>query len=502
MNKFLPFAVFVCAVACGASAPDSPQVVGDASTDAGATGVNDAFAEASTQAADIPVHVRTDLAYWSTISASRAGDGLVHLVVAQSSVADYRLPPSYSWVDAESDGRIARDGAFNAAAGASLSPIVTFGDDHDWFMDAPSPRARPTGEGTRPQLLNLSPARPSDAGAMRPLPFLLADGLAGEMDMNVYRARCASKDPVFVYDKLGATAYVRVWHLANGEDVVIATNCGFTRWLKLAADGTRLADATLADFSGVEFTPPSVAFVPFEPMATALDVEADGATTVVLDIQDGWNWSAVLAAMGLPYQEPRTSRKVVIHLDAQGTPEWRAVLTSDASRRCSLVVRSPTAVHVMGRSHRETERPGDTLESDVWIASLDPTTGALSRERVVDIDKEDWPDSAIADPRGGLILALRTGAVQVDSGSIVTYPDVVLMAFDDQLAERDRFRFGSPRADEVSTLSWLDDGRLLVAGSWDGPITHTPDAERHASGFWAALPLDNWGTRTVVPRSW
>ncbi|WP_394830115.1 hypothetical protein LVJ94_26770 [Pendulispora rubella] len=485
-------------VACS-STPNANTNAGDASTDAGPPQLEDASSDGSTSASDIPVYVRADLAQWSNMSAARAEDGRIHLLVAKTPIADSRAAPSYSWVDAEPDGRIARDGDFPALPGARLSPIAMVGGAQDWFMDAPSPRVSPA-ERPRPHLLNLSPTPSSDAGAVRPLPFLLADAFEGGQPIeDAYRARCASKDPLFVLRGFGPTAYVRAWHLATGEDVVITSNCGFTRWLKLAADGTRLAESTLADFSTLEGTPEGVGFV---PMATTFDVQADGATTAVLNIQDGWPWTAVLASMGLPPQEPRASRQVVVHLDGKGTVLWRTVLTSDTVRAPSVMATTRSAIHVIGETYHRTERPGDTLEADVWIASLDATTGAVLRERVLDVEGEDSPDAAIADPRGGFVLALRTGAIQVDSGSVVTFPDVTLIALDDQLNERDRLRFGSPRADGVTTLSWLDDTRLLVAGNWDGPITHTPDAERHAAGFWATVPLGNWRERTVIPKPW
>jgi hypothetical protein len=190
---------------------------------------------------------------------------------------------------------------------------------------------------------------------------------------------------------------------------------------------------------------------------------------------------------------------VTVYLDGAGHVLWRRALTFDDARRVKHVVLAGDVVHLAGEAMRAVERPSDTIETDLWVASFDASTGTLLRERILDIDADDLTDAVVADPRGGIIVGLRAGAVQVDTGSIVSFPDVVLVALDSNLEERGRLRFGSPRSDAVSRLSFTKAGRLLVSGQWDGPITHTDEAEWDFGGFWTSLPLDGWTSLSVTP---
>jgi len=481
-----------------------PAEARDASNEAPSSDASAAPEAAAPEAGDdagITIHVRRVAGEQVDLRAAPvAGSGNVSVLEHRRSLGEGL--PAWSWHLVGPDGTALRAGAFVASdAGAlgDVAPVVEGALGHRLLAVArPASPAR-----TAATLLTFPPPGTSSTLALSAsvvLPDALADAFEpGMVDDADYRARCASPDPVYVYGKRDPHEAVRALELAGGEHVVITSSCGFARARRLGADGGIVATSDLLSFGGVGGVPTGVGFV---PVVTAAGAGPDGSVVVAVEIRPGWDWDGALASLGLPPSPATTTTAIVVfRVEPSGAVAWRRLLTFDAVRAVRRIVADGTTIFLVGQALRDTGVPGDARSSDIWLASLDASTGARLQERTLDIESEDWVDAAIRDPRGGVVVGARAGAVQVDTGSVVAFPDVVLLSFDGSLVERDRARFGSPRADSILHLASTPDG-LLVSGTWDGPITHTPDAERDTAGFWTVLPLGRWSSLTFGTTSW
>jgi hypothetical protein len=130
------------------------------------------------------------------------------------------------------------------------------------------------------------------------------------------------------------------------------------------------------------------------------------------------------------------------------------------------------------------DAPNRTMEWDIAMmrGHID---GAFTPEyRTIDLVRDDFGWALAEAPGGNLIVAGRTDYVQVDTNSEVENGKGLLLTLGPDLTREAVLELPMPRDVQVQAARILPDGSLLLAGTRDGPLTHTPPSMTHNDGFW------------------
>ena len=134
------------------------------------------------------------------------------------------------------------------------------------------------------------------------------------------------------------------------------------------------------------------------------------------------------------------------------------------------------------------------FQRDAWLAAYDVKQKKISWSKAIDIQDEDSVESmAIVD---GQFLAIggSTGWLQVPTMSVVKHGDAFVLLTDFDGNVKGKKIFGTPRNDYVGSIIDLGEGKLLLGGGKDGPITHDGDRDKsqlHRFGFVDIFDLNN-----------
>jgi hypothetical protein len=143
---------------------------------------------------------------------------------------------------------------------------------------------------------------------------------------------------------------------------------------------------------------------------------------------------------------------------------------------------------------KKRDTPNDTTELDIALLEFDPVTCVMKNHFMLDYQDEDYALSIDALPSGNLLIGGRTGYIQVDTNSEVTYGSGLLLEVAPNGQPLRSATFATPRDVGVMNVVPLDADCQLFAGWNDAPITHTCEADpsancRHVSGMVALTPL-------------
>ena len=133
--------------------------------------------------------------------------------------------------------------------------------------------------------------------------------------------------------------------------------------------------------------------------------------------------------------------------------------------------------------------PNRTMEWDLVAmrGSLDDTSA--EDYRTFDLARDDfgWDMTEAAD--GTIYVGGRTDYVQVDTNSEVENGEGLLLSLSAGLSVQTPVTLPGPRDVQVRALRCLPDGRLVIAGMRDGPLTHTDVTMTNNDGFWGIARL-------------
>lgn len=125
------------------------------------------------------------------------------------------------------------------------------------------------------------------------------------------------------------------------------------------------------------------------------------------------------------------------------------------------------------------DRPNDTLESELLLFRGGMEDGVQSLDRVLDVSREDALEDFKVDAEGACYLAGITDALQVDTNSLVEDGKGLILRTGVEGGERQVLTLPGPRNVVVQRIALTPDGGVVFAGTFDGPITHTPAGEGH-----------------------
>ena len=90
-------------------------------------------------------------------------------------------------------------------------------------------------------------------------------------------------------------------------------------------------------------------------------------------------------------------------------------------------------------------------------------------------------------PDGSVIVGGRTDYVQVDTNSEVENGKGLLLTLGPDLGRKAVLELPMPRDVQVRAMRVLPGGDLIVAGTRDGPLTHTEPSMTRNDGFWGVV---------------
>jgi hypothetical protein len=216
-----------------------------------------------------------------------------------------------------------------------------------------------------------------------------------------------------------------------------------------------------------------------------------------------WDRAALQCALGIPGAPLGENDIGVVRIDKSGAVRWASAIRLSQSGGIGAIAESDGQIYLAGAvTVPIPPMPNDTSETDVLLVRMSAANGEVVAQRSFDVKRDDSGDLAAPRPGGGFYVAARTGSVQVDTGSVVSPGDITLLSVNPDLTIAEQLTFGSPREESAAQLEVGADNQLLVTGTWDGPITHTPDNERTWNAFWVRLPLSGFARVHVDPRPW
>jgi len=130
------------------------------------------------------------------------------------------------------------------------------------------------------------------------------------------------------------------------------------------------------------------------------------------------------------------------------------------------------------------DTPNRTMEWDIAVMRGRVEGVAPPEYRTIDLARDDFGWALAETPGGGLIVGGRTDYVQVDTNSEVENGKGLLLVLQPDLTEQSVVELPMPRDVQVHALRMLSNGRLVFAGTRDGPLTHTERSMTRNDGFW------------------
>jgi hypothetical protein len=130
------------------------------------------------------------------------------------------------------------------------------------------------------------------------------------------------------------------------------------------------------------------------------------------------------------------------------------------------------------------DAPNRTMEWDIAMMRGHIDGGFTPEYRTINLARDDFGWALAEAPGGNLIVAGRTDYVQVDTNSEVENGKGLLLTLGPDLTREAVLELPMPRDVQVQAARILPDGRLLLTGTRDGPLTHTLPSMTHNDGFW------------------
>jgi len=130
-----------------------------------------------------------------------------------------------------------------------------------------------------------------------------------------------------------------------------------------------------------------------------------------------------------------------------------------------------------------------TMEWDVVVMRGEVEESSALEYRTIDLARDDFGWALAEAPDGSLIVGGRTDYVQVDTNSEVENGKGLLLTLSPDLTRRAVLELPMPRDVQVRAVRPLPGGDLVVAGTRDGPLTHTEPSMTNNDGFWGIVRI-------------
>jgi len=135
------------------------------------------------------------------------------------------------------------------------------------------------------------------------------------------------------------------------------------------------------------------------------------------------------------------------------------------------------------------DAPNRTMEWDIALMRGRVDATETLEYRTLDLSRDDFGLALAESAQGSLIVGGRTGYVQVDTNSEIEDGKGLLLTLGPELTPQGVLELPGPRDVQVHAVRMLPDGDVVVAGTRDGPLTHTERALTHNVGFWGIAHL-------------
>jgi hypothetical protein len=130
------------------------------------------------------------------------------------------------------------------------------------------------------------------------------------------------------------------------------------------------------------------------------------------------------------------------------------------------------------------DEPNRTMEWDVALMRGTLDENSALECRTIDLARDDFAWALTDGPDGSLIVGGRTDYVQVDTNSEVENGKGLLLTIGPDLNRQAVLELPMPRDVQVRAVRVLPGGDVVLAGTRDGPLTHTESSMTHNDGFW------------------
>jgi hypothetical protein len=133
------------------------------------------------------------------------------------------------------------------------------------------------------------------------------------------------------------------------------------------------------------------------------------------------------------------------------------------------------------------DTPNRTMEWDIAMMRGRVDESSPLEYRTIDLARDDFAWALAEAPDGRLVVGGRTDYVQVDTNSEVENGKGLLLTLGPDLSRQAVLELPMPRDVQVRALRMLPGGDLLLAGTRDGPLTHTEPSMTRNDGFWGVV---------------
>jgi hypothetical protein len=130
-----------------------------------------------------------------------------------------------------------------------------------------------------------------------------------------------------------------------------------------------------------------------------------------------------------------------------------------------------------------------TMEWDIAVMCGRVDAASPLEYRTIDLARDDFGWALAEAPANRLIVGGRTDYVQVDTNSEVENGKGLLLTLGPDLTEEAVLQLSTPRDVQVRAVRSLPNGDLVLAGTRDGPLTHTEASMTNNDGFWGVAHL-------------
>jgi hypothetical protein len=135
--------------------------------------------------------------------------------------------------------------------------------------------------------------------------------------------------------------------------------------------------------------------------------------------------------------------------------------------------------------------PNRTMEWDIAVMRGRVDDASELEYRTIDLARDDFAWAVTERADGRVLVAGRTDYVQVDTNSEVENGKGLVLTLDPDLEPQAVLDLPLPRDVQIRAARLLPDGRLVLAGTRDGPLTHTDPSMTNNDGFWGIARLDD-----------
>jgi len=194
---------------------------------------------------------------------------------------------------------------------------------------------------------------------------------------------------------------------------------------------------------------------------------------------------------GRPALAPLGSYDALIQrFNADGTFAGARLFGGDAVDYPSAMTVHQGLVLIAGAAritkHDEANR---TMEWDVALMRGTLEEASALEYRTIDLSRDDFA-WALGEARdGSLIVGGRTDYVQVDTNSEVENGKGLVLTIGPDLNRQAVLELPMPRDVQVRAVRVLPGGDVVLAGTRDGPLTHTESSMTHNDGFWGVVRI-------------